>query len=129
MSVRVLHVITHLTLGGSFETTVASVVALNLYAWLEPVKGFLLLVKALPPILSVGSSAWLLLIGDGFLLRATDLVVVPSLNEDNGWVLVGAMVLGRPVGVTPEILRPLTRELLTDDASPVALAPSVVRMR
>ena len=96
---------------------------------LEPVKGFQSLVKALPAILSGVPSARLLLIGEGSLrpallndaralgvadrltiagaqregavfLAAADLVVVPSLNEGMGRVLVEAMALGRAVVAT-----------------------------
>jgi glycosyltransferase involved in cell wall biosynthesis len=96
---------------------------------LVPVKGFQVLVRALPLILAVVPSARLLLVGDGPLhadlvaeaqalgvgdrlemagaqldpvpfLAAADLVVVPSLNEGMGRVLVEAMALARPVVAT-----------------------------
>ncbi len=96
---------------------------------LEPVKGFHVLVRALPLILQAVPSARVLLVGEGSLrpallaearalgvaerlgitgaredvapfLAAADLVVAPSLNEGMGRALVEAMALGRPLVAT-----------------------------
>jgi glycosyltransferase involved in cell wall biosynthesis len=126
---------------------------------LEPVKGFQLLVKALPAILSGVPSARLLLVGEGSLrpalvndaralgvadrltfvgaqpegatfLAAADLVVVPSLNEGMGRVLVEAMALGRPVvatrvgGIPAVVVDGETGRLVAPD-DPAALARAV----
>lgn len=126
---------------------------------LVPVKGFQSLVKALPLILSVVPSARLLLVGDGPLredlvaqaralgvgdrleiagaqfdptpfLAAADLVVVPSLNEGMGRVLVEAMALGRPVvatrvgGIPAVVVEGETGSLVPPD-DPLALAGAV----
>lgn len=126
---------------------------------LEPVKGFQLLVKALPAILSGVPSARLLLVGEGPLraalvndaralgvadrltlagaqregaafLAAADLVVVPSLNEGMGRVLVEAMALGRPVvatrvgGIPAVVVDGETGRLVAPD-DPSALARAV----
>ena len=66
--------------------------------------------------------------------QAADLFVLPT-REQEGFGLVtvealacGTPVLGTPVGATPEILLPLEPGLLTDDASPEALARGIVRV-
>ncbi len=126
---------------------------------LEPVKGFQSLVKALPPILAVVPSARLLLVGDGTLrealqteagalgvgdhldfagarldpapfLAAADVVVVPSLNEGMGRVLVEAMALGRPVVATrvggiPAVVADGETGVLVAPDDPLALARTV----
>ena len=63
-----------------------------------------------------------------------DAFVLPT-RELEGFGLVtvealacGTPVLGTPVGATPEILSPLAPELLTDDASPEALARGIRRV-
>ncbi len=126
---------------------------------LEPVKGFQSLVTALPAILSGVPSARLLLVGEGSLrpallndaralgvadrltiagaqregarfLAAADLVVVPSLNEGMGRVLVEAMSLGRPVvatrvgGIPAVVVDGETGRLVAPD-DPAALAGAV----
>lgn len=66
--------------------------------------------------------------------QAADCFVLPTRAlEGFGLVTVEALacgtpVLGTPVGATPEILTPLARELLTDDASPEALARGLRRV-
>lgn len=66
--------------------------------------------------------------------QAADCFVLPTRAlEGFGLVTVEALacgtpVLGTPVGATPEILMPLARELLTDDASPEALARGLRRV-
>ncbi|MBI4589254.1 MAG: glycosyltransferase family 4 protein [Candidatus Rokubacteria bacterium] len=126
---------------------------------LEPVKGFQSLVRALPLILSVVPSARLLLVGEGSLrpalvaeahalgvgdrfeiagarldpaafLAAADLVVVPSLNEGMGRVLVEAMALGRPVVATrvggiPAVVADRQTGTLVPSDDPPALAGAV----
>ncbi len=126
---------------------------------LEPVKGFQRLVEALPSILSVIPSARLLLVGEGSVraallaearslgvgdrlemvgarldpvafLAAADLVVVPSLNEGMGRVLVEAMALGRAVvatrvgGIPAVVIDGETGRLVAPD-DPAALAGAV----
>ncbi|MBI4589253.1 MAG: glycosyltransferase family 4 protein [Candidatus Rokubacteria bacterium] len=65
--------------------------------------------------------------------QAADCFVLPTRSlEGFGLVTVEALacgtpVLGTPVGATPEILAPLAPELLTDDASPEALARGIRR--
>ena len=66
--------------------------------------------------------------------QAADCFVLPT-RELEGFGLVtvealacGTPVLGTPVGATPEILAPLAPELLTDDASPEALARGIRRV-
>ncbi|MBI4172793.1 MAG: glycosyltransferase family 4 protein [Actinobacteria bacterium] len=66
--------------------------------------------------------------------QAADCFVLPT-RELEGFGLVtvealgcGTPVLGTPVGATPEILSPLAPELLTDDASPEALARGIRRV-
>ncbi len=126
---------------------------------LVPVKGFQVLVKALPLILAVVPSTRLLLVGDGSLredllaaaralgvgdrlelagaqfdpapfLAAADLVVVPSLNEGMGRVLVEAMALGRPVVATrvggiPAVVADGETGTLVPPDDPPALARAV----
>jgi glycosyltransferase involved in cell wall biosynthesis len=65
---------------------------------------------------------------------AADCFVLPT-RELEGFGLVtvealacGTPVLGTPVGATPELLSPLAPELLTDDASPEALARGIRRV-
>ena len=66
--------------------------------------------------------------------QAADCFVLPTRDlEGFGLVTVEALacgtpVLGTPVGATPEILSPLAPELLTDDASPEALARGIGRV-
>ncbi len=66
--------------------------------------------------------------------QAADCFVLPTRDlEGFGLVTVEALacgtpVLGTPVGATPEILAPLAPELLTDDASPEALARGIRRV-
>jgi glycosyltransferase involved in cell wall biosynthesis len=66
--------------------------------------------------------------------QAADCFVLPTRAlEGFGLVTVEALacgtpVLGTPVGATPEILVPLARELLTDDATPEALARGLRRV-
>ena len=66
--------------------------------------------------------------------QAADCFVLPTRAlEGFGLVTVEALacgtpVLGTPVGATPEILAPLAPELLTDDASPEALARGIRRV-
>ncbi len=64
--------------------------------------------------------------------RNADLVVMPT-RELEGFGLTtaealacGTVVVGTPVGATPELLRPLDPSLVTRDASPVAIAGTVV---
>jgi glycosyltransferase involved in cell wall biosynthesis len=66
--------------------------------------------------------------------QAADCFLLPT-RELEGFGLVtvealacGTPVLGTPVGATPEILSPLAPELLTDDASPEALAKGIRRV-
>jgi glycosyltransferase involved in cell wall biosynthesis len=66
--------------------------------------------------------------------QAADLFILPT-REQEGFGLVtvealacGTPVLGTPVGATPEILAPLAPELLTEDASPEALAEGIRRV-
>lgn len=66
--------------------------------------------------------------------QAADCFVLPT-RELEGFGLVtvealacGTPVLGTPVGATPELLSPLAPELLTDDASPDALATGIRRV-
>jgi len=66
--------------------------------------------------------------------QAADCFVLPT-RELEGFGLVtvealacGTPVLGTPVGATPEILVPLAPELLTEDASPEALARGIRRV-
>ena len=66
--------------------------------------------------------------------QAADCFVLPT-RELEGFGLVtvealacGTPVLGTPVGATPEILSPLAPELLTEDASPDALAKGIRRV-
>lgn len=65
---------------------------------------------------------------------AADCFVLPTRDlEGFGLVTVEALacgtpVLGTPVGATPEILSPLAPELLTEDASPEALANGIRRV-
>jgi len=126
---------------------------------LVPVKGFQVLVKALPLIVSAVPSARLLLVGEGPLredllveaqalgvgdclklagaqsdpapfLAAADLVVVPSLNEGMGRVLVEAMALGCPVVATrvggiPAVVADGESGLLVPPDDPPALARAV----
>lgn len=126
---------------------------------LVPVKGFQVLVKALPLIVSAVPSARLLLVGEGPLredllveaqalgvgdrlelagaqsdpapfLAAADLVVVPSINEGMGRVLVEAMALGRPVVATrvggiPAVVADGESGLLVPPDDPPALARAV----
>jgi len=129
---------------------------------LVPVKGFQVLVKALPLIVSAVPSARLLLVGEGPLredllvearalgvgdrlelagaqsdpapfLAAADLVVVPSLNEGMGRVLVEAMALGCPVvatcvgGIPVVVLDGETGRLVAPD-DPPALAGAVTEL-
>ncbi len=129
---------------------------------LEPVKGFQSLVKALPSVLSVVPSARVLLVGEGSLraelrsearglgvadrveitgaqlnpaafLAAADLVVVPSLNEGMGRVLVEAMALGRPVVATrvggiPAVVADGETGLLVPPGDPPALGRAVSQL-
>ncbi len=66
--------------------------------------------------------------------QAADCFILPTRAlEGFGLVTVEALacgtpVLGTPVGATPEILSPLAPELLTDDASPEALARGIRRV-
>ncbi len=126
---------------------------------LVPVKGFQVLMKALPLIVSAVPSARLLLVGEGPLredllaearalgvgdrlelagaqsdpapfLAAADLVVVPSINEGMGRVLVEAMALGRPVVATriggiPAVVADGESGLLVPPDDPPALARAV----
>lgn len=125
----------------------------------EPVKGFQTLVKALPSILAVVPSARVMLVGYGSLrseleaearalgvadrleipgacadaapfLAAADLVVVPSLNEGMGRVLVEAMALGRAVVATrvggiPAVVAEGETGTLVPPDDPSALAQAV----
>jgi glycosyltransferase involved in cell wall biosynthesis len=127
---------------------------------LEPVKGFRLLVDALPRIVAAVPSARLLLVGEGseraglaaraaalgvgdrvelagaqydapVFLAAADLVVVPSLNEGMGRVLVEAMALGRPVvaarvGGIPAVVADGETGRLVEPGDPEALAAAAV---
>jgi glycosyltransferase involved in cell wall biosynthesis len=129
---------------------------------LEPVKGFQVLVRALPSILGVIPSARLLLVGYGSLrsqleadaralgvadrleiagpqldvavyLAAADLVVVPSLNEGMGRVLVEAMALERPVVATrvggiPAVVADGETGSLVPAEDPPALARAVAEL-
>lgn len=65
--------------------------------------------------------------------RAADLAILPTRDlEGFGLSTVEALacgtpVLGTPVGATPEILRPLDPALVTDGATPEAIAAGIVR--
>ena len=128
-------------------------------ARLVPVKGLHYLIEAAPEILRRSPGARFLLVGDGEMrpdleaqaralglqdriafagfredipsvLAGTDLVVLPSLNEGMGRVLVMAMVLGKPivatrVGGVAELLGDGEAGVLVPARDPAALAEAI----
>ncbi len=129
---------------------------------LAPIKGFHHLVEAAPHILRAAPTARLVIVGDGemrpeleaqarrnglgdrilfmgfredvpSLIAGMDVVVLPSLNEGMGRVLVMAMARGKPivasrVGGVPELLGEGEAGLLVPPADPAALAGAITTL-
>lgn len=129
---------------------------------LVPVKGQTYLLQAWPSVLKREPRALLLLAGDGSdetplraraaalglagsvrflgfrqdiasLLACAELLVLPSLNEGFGMVLLEAMAMGRPavasaVGGVPEVVLDGRTGLLVPPADPEALAAAILRV-
>lgn len=126
---------------------------------LAPIKGHAYLIEAVPAVLSACPTASFVFVGDGemrpileerartlgvsdrvifagyredvsSLIAGMDMVVLPSLNEGMGRVLVMAMALGKPivatrVGGVPELLADGAAGRLIAPADPVALAEAI----
>jgi len=131
-------------------------------ARLVPVKGQTYLLQAWPSVLKREARALLLLAGDGpeehrlrtqvaalglagsvrflgfrediaSLLACAELLVLPSLNEGFGMVLLEAMAMGSPVvasavGGVPEVVLDGRTGLLVPPADPEALAAAILRL-
>lgn len=131
-------------------------------ARLVPVKGQTYLLQAWPSVLKREPRALLLLAGDGLdetplrtraaalglagsvkflgfrqdiasLIACAEVLVLPSLNEGFGMVLVEAMAMGKPVvasavGGVPEVVLDGRTGLLVPPANPEALAAAILRL-
>jgi glycosyltransferase involved in cell wall biosynthesis len=128
----------------------------------EPIKGHRYLVEAIPLVLSQVPTAWFLFIGDGplrslleqqavqlgvatrvtftgwqaepaALMACCDLIVLPSLNEGMGRVLVEAMALGKAivassVGGIPDLVQDGKSGRLVPPADPPRLAQAIISL-
>ncbi|MBI3800475.1 MAG: glycosyltransferase family 4 protein [Deltaproteobacteria bacterium] len=128
----------------------------------EAIKGHRYLVEAIPLVLAQVPTAWFLFIGDGplrsrleqqtvqlgvatqvtftgwqaepaALMALCDLIVLPSLNEGMGRVLVEAMALGKAlvassVGGIPDLVQEGKNGLLVPPADPPRLAQAIISL-
>ena len=128
--------------------------------WLTPIKGPTYIVEAWPDVVAQFPDAVLMLVGDGILreeleqligqkglehsvritgmrtdvprlMASMEMVVLPSMMEGMGKVLVEAMALGKPlvgtrVGGIPDLVQPGVNGILVPPRDPGALAEAII---